>query len=188
MLWVADTLLAPEPGVSAALADYFNYRIWSAPFSLINYALLGWFYGRAAATTGMMLQMLLHGIDIVFSVWFVHGLGWGVPGAALGTVLGQAVAALVGLSLLMRHYGGSGRGIARHRAGRIARCPCAAAHVRAQPRPDDPLDGADGRLCLVRRARLAHGRSGAFGQCHPAQPADGGRAISSTALPRRPSN
>ena len=106
MLWLADRLLAPEPGVSAALADYFNYRIWAAPFSLINYALLGWFYGRAAATTGMMLQMLLHGIDIVFSIWFVHGLGWGVPGAALGTVLGQAIAALVGLTLLMRHYGG----------------------------------------------------------------------------------
>jgi multidrug resistance protein, MATE family len=108
MLWLANMLLAPEPGVSAALGDYFNYRIWSAPFALVNYALLGWFYGRAAATTGMMLQMLLHGIDIVFSIYFVHGLGWGVPGAALATVMGQAVAALAGLALLVRHYGGPG--------------------------------------------------------------------------------
>lgn len=106
ILLAANSLLAPEPGVAAALGDYFRYRIWSAPFALINYALLGWFYGRAAATTGMMLQMLLHGVDILASVWFVYGLGWGVPGAALGTVLGQGIAALVGLYLVARHYGG----------------------------------------------------------------------------------
>ena len=108
ILWLATSLLAPEAGASAALADYFDYRIWSAPFSLVNYALLGWFYGRASAKTGMALQLLLHGIDIVLSIWFVHGLGWGVPGAALATVVGQAVAVLVGLGLLLRHYGGLG--------------------------------------------------------------------------------
>jgi Na+-driven multidrug efflux pump len=108
MLWLATSVLAPEAGAAAALADYFNYRIWSAPFSLVNYALLGWFYGRASAKTGMALQLLLHGFDIVLSIWFVHGLGWGVPGAAIGTVIGQAVAAFVGLTLLLRHYGGIG--------------------------------------------------------------------------------
>jgi putative MATE family efflux protein len=106
ILWLANWGLAPEAGASAALADYFNYRIWSAPFSLINYALLGWFYGRAAAKTGMALQLLLHGFDIVLSIWFVHGLGWGVPGAAIGTIIGQAVAAFVGLGLLVAHFGG----------------------------------------------------------------------------------
>lgn len=106
ILWFSTWLLAPEPAVEAALADYFHWRIWSAPFSLINYALLGWFYGRAAARTGMALQLLLHLIDITLSIWFVHGLGWGVPGAAFGTVIGQAVAAGVGLALLVRHYGG----------------------------------------------------------------------------------
>ena len=108
ILALATTLLAPESGASAALADYFHYRIWSAPFSLVNYALLGWFYGRAAAKTGMMLQLLLHGFDIVLSIWFVHGLNWGVPGAAIGTVIGQAIAAALGLLLLLRHYGGLG--------------------------------------------------------------------------------
>ena len=46
LLWVANAAMAPGPGVAAALETYF-VRIWSAPFSLINYALLGWFYGRA---------------------------------------------------------------------------------------------------------------------------------------------
>ncbi|WP_108395943.1 MATE family efflux transporter [Devosia submarina] len=106
ILWLATSLLAPEPGASAALAGYFGARIWSAPFSLVNYALLGWFYGRASAKTGMMLQLLLHGIDITLSIWFVHGLGWGVAGAAYGTVIAQAVAAGTGTLLFLRHYGG----------------------------------------------------------------------------------
>jgi MATE family multidrug resistance protein len=106
MLWLATTLLAPGSAATAALADYFFIRIWSAPFSLINYALLGWFYGRAAATTGMALQLLLHGINIAASIAFVYLMGWGVAGAAAGTVLGQIVAAVVGLGLLLRHYGG----------------------------------------------------------------------------------
>jgi putative MATE family efflux protein len=106
ILWLATALLAPEAGASAALADYFHYRIWSAPFSLINYALLGWFYGRASAKTGMGLQLLLHGVDIILSIWFVHGFGWGVPGAAIGTVIAQILAAAAGLALFLRHYGG----------------------------------------------------------------------------------
>ncbi len=106
LLWIATQLLAPEAGVAEALGTYFHVRIWSAPFSLINYALLGWFYGRADARTGMLLQILIHLVDIALSVWFVYGLGWGIPGAALGTVLGQVAAALVGLVLMARHFGG----------------------------------------------------------------------------------
>jgi len=104
--WAAQALLAPGPGVSAALSDYFFIRIWAAPVVMINQCLLGWFYGRAAAATGMMLQMLLHGINIVASIVLVFGFGMGVRGVALGTVLGGTIAALLGLSLLVRHYGG----------------------------------------------------------------------------------
>ncbi len=119
ILWLSVRLLAPEAGVEAALSEYFHWRIWAAPFSLINYALLGWFYGRAAARTGMMLQLLLHGINIVASIGFVHGLGWGVGGAAAGTVLGQAVAALLGLAILVRHYGGPRALLARIAPGEL---------------------------------------------------------------------
>ena len=113
ILSLAVRLLSPDAGVEAALADYFHWRIWAAPFSLINYALLGWFYGRAAARTGMLLQLLLHLIDIALSIFFVHGLGWGVAGAAFGTVIGQAVAAFAGLVILVRHYGGAPALLAR---------------------------------------------------------------------------
>jgi MATE family multidrug resistance protein len=119
ILWVAVKFLAPDAGVEAALGDYLHWRIWAAPFALINYSLLGWFYGRASAKTGMMLQLLLHLIDITLSVWFVHGLGWGVPGAAFGTVIAQGVAAIVGLILLARHYGGMKSLLARIEPGEL---------------------------------------------------------------------
>lgn len=106
LLWFTTWAMAPGPGVAEALDTYFQVRIWAAPFALVNYALLGWFYGRAAATTGMLLQFIIHGVNIAVSVLFVYGFGWGVAGVAAATVLGESAASLVGLALLIRHFGG----------------------------------------------------------------------------------
>ena len=106
LLWVAELALAPQGGVRDALALYFYIRIWGAPFVLINYVMLGWFYGRAAARTGMTIQILLHGVNIVSCVLFVYGLHWGVGGAGFGTLLGEVIATLTGLVLFARHFGG----------------------------------------------------------------------------------
>ena len=70
LLWLIAKILAPAPGVDTALATYVHLRIWSAPFSLVNFALLGWFYGRANARTGMSLQILIHGVNIVLNLVF----------------------------------------------------------------------------------------------------------------------
>ena len=109
LLWLIAQVVSPAAGVDAALATYFHVRIWSAPFSLINFALLGWFYGRANAKTGMALQILIHAVNIVLNLLFVFGLGWGVAGTAAATVCGHIVAALVGLTLAARHFGGARR-------------------------------------------------------------------------------
>ena len=106
LLWLANLALATSPDVARGFASYFHVRIWAAPFALINYALLGWFYGRAKARTGMLLQMLIHGVHIVLSISLVYGAGLGVAGVALGTLIGDAAACLVGLVLLVRHFGG----------------------------------------------------------------------------------
>jgi putative MATE family efflux protein len=106
ILWVAEQALAPQAGVREAMAGYYYVRIIGAPLVLVNYVLLGWFYGRAAATTGMTLQILLHGVDIVLSATFVFAFHMGVAGAALGTLIGEFVAVLLGLTLFARHYGG----------------------------------------------------------------------------------
>lgn len=104
--WLSLTLLAPEPDVVTPFKTYLGVRLWSAPLVMINFALLGWFYGRAAATLGMLLQFLVSGGNIIFSILFVYGFGWGVAGVAWGTVLAELIAALAGLLLVLRHYGG----------------------------------------------------------------------------------
>lgn len=104
--WVFTLVLAPGETVALPFSQYFQVRMWSVPFVLVNFALLGWFYGRAAATTGMLLQLGVNVVNIVLSVVFVFGLGWGVPGVALATVLGQVAACVAGLVLVVRHYGG----------------------------------------------------------------------------------
>ena len=39
-------------------------------------------------------------VNIVLDAWFIIGLGWGVEGAALATVLGQVVSALIGFYIV----------------------------------------------------------------------------------------
>jgi MATE family multidrug resistance protein len=112
ILWLAATLLAAGGEVYQALAGYFYIRVLGAPLALMNYVLLGWFYGRAAATTGLLLQILLHGVDIALSMVFVLVFDMGVAGAALGTLIAQGVAVLAGLILFARHYGGVRRVLA----------------------------------------------------------------------------
>ena len=119
LLWVADAGLAAQGGVKDALNLYFQIRIWGAPFVLINYVMLGWFYGRAAATTGMMLQILLHGVNIVACVVFVYVFHWGVAGAGFGTLLGEFIATSLGLVLFVRHFGGLRKLLARIAPGEL---------------------------------------------------------------------
>lgn len=114
MIALGDSVLAlalryvdASPDVAAATTQYFDARIYSAPFSLCNFALLGWFLGRGRSGIGLALQTLLNGTNIVLSIWFVMGLGWGVSGVALATVLGEAVATIAGVALVLRQYGRS---------------------------------------------------------------------------------
>lgn len=106
---VLAKVLGATPGIQPAFDAYLSTRLWSAPLVLINYSLLGWFYGRAAATQGMMLQMLVNGINVLTCIVLVFGLHMGVVGVALGAVAGHAVAAIVGLALVVRHFGSVAR-------------------------------------------------------------------------------
>lgn len=104
--WFAGWLLGPDPDVIEPFNTYLSVRMWSAPLVLINFALLGWFFGRAKAMTGMMLQILINGGNIVFSIVLVYGFGWGVTGVAIGTILGQLLAVIAGLALVVHYSGG----------------------------------------------------------------------------------
>ncbi|MCX2723650.1 MATE family efflux transporter [Roseibium salinum] len=93
--------LGGSKDVQTATSRYFDVRIYSAPFLLANYAILGWFIGLGRAGTGLALQLFLNGLNIALSLWFVIGLDWSVEGVALATVFSEIAATLLGLALVL---------------------------------------------------------------------------------------
>ncbi len=99
-----EWFMGAEPRVTQAMDTYIRIRLLSAPASLLNYAILGYFLGRGEATLGLMLQLLLNGVNIVLSIWLGLHLGWGVAGVAWATVCGEVIATLVGLTVILRRF------------------------------------------------------------------------------------
>jgi MATE family multidrug resistance protein len=105
---VAFSLLGAGPAVEHLARGYFNVRIWAAPATLANYALLGWFIGLGRTDVGLALQLILNLTNAVLDVIFVLGLGWDVRGVAFGTTLAEYVAAAAGIVIALRHLRGIG--------------------------------------------------------------------------------
>ena len=105
---VAFALLQGSERVEGLARGYFDIRIWAAPATLANYALLGWFIGRGESRRGLMLQLLLNLVNIVLDLVFVLGLGWDVRGVTTGTLIAEYVAACAGLLLAWRSWRAGG--------------------------------------------------------------------------------
>lgn len=97
-------LMGPEGRVAEATATYFSIRILAGPFSLLNFTLLGFILGRGRGGTGLFLQALLNGTNIILSIYLGLVLGWGISGVAWGTAVGEGLAAVVGLAIVMRSF------------------------------------------------------------------------------------
>lgn len=85
----AIRVLQASPEIKGLIRPYFYIRIWGAPATLITFALLGTFIGAGWTRQLLGVQLFLNGLNMVLNVLFVVGLGWGVTGVALGTVLAE---------------------------------------------------------------------------------------------------
>lgn len=97
-------LMAPSPGVAEVTTVYFSIRVLSAPLSLANYALLGFVLGRGQGMTGLFLQAVINGVNIVLSIVLGLGLGWGIAGIAWAAFTGETVGMLTGLLLIVSRF------------------------------------------------------------------------------------
>jgi MATE family multidrug resistance protein len=100
--FAALSIVGGSPEVQAAAGAYFDVRIWSAPFTFVNFAILGWLVGLGRAGLAFLIEVLLNVANIVMSIAFVLGLGLGVEGVAAATLLAEMVAAIVGLAIAYR--------------------------------------------------------------------------------------
>lgn len=105
---LAFSLIDGSAQVEALARDYYGLRIWAAPATLTNYAVLGWFIGLGRARIALALQLILNLTNIALDAFFVLGLGMGVNGVATGTLIAEVVAAFAGLAIAARHLRGLG--------------------------------------------------------------------------------
>jgi MATE family multidrug resistance protein len=104
-------LMGGSAAVTEAAQAYFHIRIWSAPFALASYAVLGWLVGLARTGTALVLQIAVNLINMAATAWLVLDAGWGVNGAALGSVIAEVagfVASLAVAFVLLRGKAGFG--------------------------------------------------------------------------------
>lgn len=96
--------MRPEPDVARLVESYFSILVWGAPCVLANYVMLGWLMGQIKLRASLVLQISTNALNIVLSVLFVLGFGWGVPGVAAATLLAQTGAVALGVVLIWRHF------------------------------------------------------------------------------------
>ena len=97
-------LMAPSPAVAEVTSTYFMIRVLAAPMALANYTLLGFVLGRGQGMTGLLLQAIINGINIVLSVGLGLGLGWGIAGIAWGTFAGETIGMLAGFLIVVTRF------------------------------------------------------------------------------------
>lgn len=85
--------------VSAAAKTYFTIRIWSAPFVLANFAVLGWLVGQARAARALSIQIAINLINIAATVTLVLWLDFGIVGAAFAAIIAEGSGLVLGLTL-----------------------------------------------------------------------------------------
>jgi len=79
---------------------YCGIRIWSAPASLANYAILGYLLGRQRARTALVLQAVINCVNVAVALYLVLQLHWGVAGIATATLSAEWSGCLLGLAIL----------------------------------------------------------------------------------------
>ncbi len=102
---IAFAALDATPTVTEAARGYFDIRIWSAPFALLNYVVLGAVIGRGRTDLGLVLQVFINLTNVALNVSLVMGFGLGVRGSATGTLIAEMLGTAVGLATLLRLTG-----------------------------------------------------------------------------------
>lgn len=100
-------LMGGSEGVTRAAQTYFKIRIWSSPFALANYVILGWLIGKARANSALLLQVVINLVNMAATVLLVLVYDTGIAGAAISALLSEAVGFALGV-IVCRHYAEGG--------------------------------------------------------------------------------
>src|SRR4029077_13589372 len=106
-------LMGGSEAATAAANRYFAIRMWSAPFALANYVVLGWFVGQARMRTALSQQLLINFTNILATITLVIVLDYGIAGAGSAAILAEATGALFGFIAARKLFRGGFTGFHR---------------------------------------------------------------------------
>ncbi|SMO32280.1 MATE family efflux transporter [Ruegeria faecimaris] len=103
----AFALSPASPEVEALTRDYLRIRIWGAPATIALFAITGWLIAIERTRGVFVLQVWMNGLNILLDLWFVLGLGWGVEGVAIATLIAEWSGLALGLWLCRSAFTGN---------------------------------------------------------------------------------
>jgi MATE family multidrug resistance protein len=101
------TAMGGSEAVTAAASSYFHIRLWSAPFMLGNYVMLGWLVGQARTGIALAIQVGINLLNMALTILFVLTLHWGIEGAAIATVIAETTGFVAGVAIAWHLLGGN---------------------------------------------------------------------------------
>lgn len=96
------SLMGASEAVDRATRTYFGIRVLASPIQFMNYAILGWLLGLGRAGTGLAIQFVLAGVNVVLNILLVLVLDHGVAGVAWASVAAEATAFVVSVGVVLR--------------------------------------------------------------------------------------
>lgn len=97
---LAFYLMAPSEFVEQYGRMYFTIRIFSAPATLANYVIIGWFLGLQNARIPLLLLLVVNCINMALDVVLVMGLQFTADGVAWASLAAEYCGLLLGLILV----------------------------------------------------------------------------------------
>lgn len=104
LFWLAFKLFQALPTVEVQAEMYLAIRIWSAPLSISNFAILGWLIALEKTPQVLFLQIFTNLLNISLNIIFVLYLKWGIAGVAIASLVAEILGALLGLTIAIRFY------------------------------------------------------------------------------------
>jgi putative MATE family efflux protein len=121
--WVGTPALVgafgAEADVTRAAADYLGLSMLGVPAMLLVFAATGLLRGLQDTRTPLWVAGLGFLVNILLNLWFIYGLGLGLVGSALGTVLAQWGMVAVYVVVVVRHARRERAPLRPHRGGLV---------------------------------------------------------------------
>ena len=102
VFWISQQAFTASDQLISLTYEYFSIRIYSAPATLILYALIGALVGLQEMRCVLWVQLVLNLVNIFLNLAFFNIFEWGIKGVAVASVASEYIALVLGGYLVVR--------------------------------------------------------------------------------------